>query len=128
VKRPFISRSEGDDRLDPRTLRALKAEVAAPTDPRYWERLESRIMWRVANAGSDDWAAAFRAWSRMGVLAASLAIASLFAVAWRQRATEGELAYESVMESRAPMPVQLRTHLVDSRSADEATLRYVLDH
>lgn len=128
MKHPFTSRSEGDDRLDPRTLRALRSEYAAPADPRYWERLESRILRHVANAAGDDWAAAFRAWTRMGVLAAGIAAAALVAVAVRQRTTDAELAYESVMESRAPMPVQLRTHLVDGQSEDEATLRYVLDH
>ncbi len=109
---------------DPRLTRALAAEIAPPRDPRYWQRLEAKIMWRVATAAGDEWVRAFRGWQRAWLAAAGLAVLGLGITAWRERVTERRLAYEMVIESRAPEPVQLRERLVDV-SEREATLRYV---
>ena len=108
--------------LDRRILRALKTEYAAPTDPGYWAQLEKSIMARVAN--EDDWAWAFRAWGRTWLAAAALALIALGVTAWRERVTERQLAYETVVESRPSLPVQLRERLVDG-TVHDATLRYV---
>jgi hypothetical protein len=108
--------------LDRRILRALKAEYAAPRDPGYWGGLEAKILARVAS--EDDWSWAFRTWGRTWLAAAALALVALGVTAWRERVTERQLAYETVVESRPALPVQLRERLVDG-SQHEATLRYV---
>src|SRR5271167_5040292 len=98
------------DRLDPVTEQELRELYAAPRDPRYWDRLETRIMWRVsaATAAAEDWAESLRGWSRVGLAAATIVAAMLGAVAWHQRTGEAQLAYESVLESSAPVSVQVR--------------------
>jgi hypothetical protein len=108
--------------LDRRILRALKAEYAAPRDPGYWAGLEATIMARVAS--EDDWSWAFRTWGRTWLAAAALAVVALCVTAWRERVTERQLAYETVVESRPALPVQLRERLVDG-SQHDATIRYV---
>ena len=108
--------------LDRRILRALKAEYAAPRDPGYWAGLEAKIMARVAS--EDDWSWAFRTWGRTWLAAAAVALLALAITAWRERVTERQLAYETVVESRPALPVQLRERLVDGSQRD-ATLRYV---
>jgi hypothetical protein len=116
--------SEQQEPLDRRVVRALRAEYAAPRDPGYWRRLETKVMWRVATTAGDDWVRAFRSWQRVCLAAAAIAVATLGLVAWRERATERQLAYETVIESRPALPVQLRDRLIDG-SAHDATLRYV---
>lgn len=108
--------------LDRRILRALKAEYTAPRDPRYWTGLESKIMARIQS--EDDWAWAFRTWGRTWLAAAALALVALGVTAWREHVTERQLAYETVIDSRPALPVQLRERLVDGSQRD-ATLRYV---
>ena len=108
--------------LDRRILRALKAEYAAPRDPGYWAGLEAKIMARVAS--EDTWSGAFRTWGRTWLAAAAVALLALAITAWRERVTERQLAYETVVESRPALPVQLRERLVDGSQRD-ATLRYV---
>jgi hypothetical protein len=108
----------------------LRELYAAPRDVRYWERLETRIMWRVgsAAAAADDWAAALRGWSRVGLAAATVVAAMLGAIAWHQRTGEAQLAYETVLESTGPMSLQLRTRPIDTTAPDEAAFLYVLGH
>lgn len=108
--------------LDRRILRALKAEYAAPREPGYWAGLEAQIMARIQR--EDDWAWAFRAWTRTWLAAAALALVALGVTAWREHVTERQLAYETVVDSRPALPVQLRQRLVDGSQRD-ATLRYV---
>ena len=108
--------------LDRRILRALKAEYAPPRDPGYWAGLEASIMARVVS--EDDWSWAFRTWGRTWLAAAALALVALGITAWRERVTERQLAYETVVDSRPALPVQLRQRLVDG-SQHDATIRYV---
>jgi CHASE2 domain-containing sensor protein len=109
--------------LDRRILRALKAEYSAPRDPGYWTGLEAKIMGRVTN-NEDEWSWAFRTWGRTWLAAAAVALIALGVTAWRERVTEREIAYDTVVESRPSLPVQLRQRLVDG-SQHDATLRYV---
>ena len=108
--------------LDRRIVRALKAEYGAPQDPGYWAALEAKIMARVAS--EDDWLWAFRVWGRAWLAAAAVALIALAVTAWRERVTERQLAYETVVESRPSLPVQLRERLVDG-SQHDAAIRYV---
>jgi hypothetical protein len=115
---------ESEQPLDRRVMRALRREYAAPSDPRYWRRLEAKVMWRVATAAGDEWVRAFRSWQRIWLYAAAVALVTLGISTWRERVTERQIAYETAIMSRAPLPVQLRERLIDG-SVDEATLRYV---
>jgi hypothetical protein len=108
--------------IDRRIVRALKGEFAAPRDPGYWAGLEAKIMARVQS--EDDWSWAFRTWGRTWLAAAAVALIALGITAWRERVTERQLAYETVVESRPSLPVQLRERLVDG-SQHDATIRYV---
>ena len=108
--------------LDRRILRALKAEYAGPSDPGYWAGLEAKIMARVSS--EDEWSWAFRTWGRTWLAAAAIALIALGISAWRERVTERQLAYETVVESRPSLPVQLRSKLVEG-TVHDATLRYV---
>jgi len=116
--------------LDAQVARTLRALYAAPRDPRYWDRLETRVMWRVAAAAAtaDDWASAFRAWSRVGLAAAAVVAAILGVVAWHQRTGEAQLAFETVLESPAPVALQVRERPIDTTAPDAASFQYVVGH
>ena len=114
---------DGRMMLDRRILRALKAEYAGPRDPGYWAGLEAQIMARVNS--EDDWSWAFRTWgSHLAGRCRGCALIALGVTAWRERVTERQLAYETVVDSKPALPVQLRRRLVDGSQRD-ATLRYV---
>jgi hypothetical protein len=119
-----------DDRLDPQIEQELRELYAAPRDPRYWDRLETRIMWRVgaATLAAEDWAESLRGWSRVGLAAATLVAALLGAVAWHQRTGEAQLAYESVFEATAPVSLQIRGRPIDTTAPDEASFQFLLGH
>jgi hypothetical protein len=119
-----------DDRLEPAVEHELGELYAPPRDPRYWDRLETRIMWRVgaATAAAEDWATELSGWSRVGLAAAALVAALLGAVAWHQRTGEAQLAYETVFESTAPMSLQLAPRPIDTTAPDEAAFLYVVGH
>ena len=119
-----------DDRLDPQIEQELRELYAAPRDPRYWDRLETRIMWRVsaATAAAEDWAESLRGWSRLGLAAATVVAAMLGAMAWHQRTGEAQLAYETVFESSAPMSLQARGRPIDTTAPDEASFQFLLGH
>jgi hypothetical protein len=119
-----------NDRLEPAIENELRALYAAPRDPRYWDRLERRIMWQVGAgaAAAEDWVTALSDWSRPALAAAGLVAAMLGAIAWHQRSGEAQLAYETVLESAAPMSVQLREHPIDTTAPDEAAFLYTVGH
>lgn len=118
------------DRLEPAIENELRELHAPPRDPRYWDRLETRIMWHVQAkaAAADDWAAELGGWSRMGLVAAALVAALLGAVAWHQRTGEAQLAYEAVSESTTPMSLQLAPQPTNITGPDEAAFLYVVGH
>jgi hypothetical protein len=119
-----------NDRLDPLVEQELGELYAAPRDPRYWDRLETRILWRVsaATAAAEDWAESLRGWSRLGLAAATVVAAMLGAMAWHQRTGEAQLAYETVFESSAPMSLQARGRPIDTTAPDEASFQFLLGH
>jgi hypothetical protein len=129
---PALDQAESGEltTLDAQTARTLRAIYAAPRDPRYWDRLETRIMWRVAAAAStaEDWASAFRACSRVGLAAAAVVAAVLGVVAWHQRTGEAQLAFETVLESPAPVALQVRDRPIDTTAPDAASFQYVVGH
>jgi hypothetical protein len=125
--RPDSDRQDSD-RLEPLVERELRELYAPPRDPRYWDRLETRIMWQVAAkaAAAEDWASELGGWSRMGLAAAALVAIMLGVLAWHQQTGEAQLAYETVFESTAPMAVQLAPRRIDTTAPDEAAFLYVV--
>jgi hypothetical protein len=119
-----------NDRLEPGFEQELRALYAPPRDPKYWDRLERRIMWQVSAgaAAAEDWVSALTDWSRPALAAACLVAAMLGALAWHQRSGEAQLAYETVFESAAPMSVQLRERPIDTTAPDEAAFLYTVGH
>lgn len=78
----------------------LRAIVAPPADPTYWERLERRIMARIER-GADEgrwWALSERTY-RIGLIAAGLTLIVSGTLYLRSRAVEARMAYESVIET-----------------------------
>jgi hypothetical protein len=123
--------SDHDRGAGPSVARLLREIYAAPSDPRYWDRLEARIVAGVrqhAVAGAwDAWAAAFGAWARAGLAAAGLAVLASGVAAWTSHDTESRVAYETVLDVRPPVPVLSDTRFIDV-SEREATARYVFSH
>jgi hypothetical protein len=111
-------------------LRLLRDAYAAPEDPAYWDRLEARIVARLHPAQGwtmDAWSAAFGAWARAGLAAACAAVLAAGLAAWTSRNTEARVAYETVLEGSAAVPVITNSRFINV-SVQEATERYVLSH
>lgn len=105
----------------------LRALVAPPSDPGYWDTLEARIMARIER-GQDEgrwWAVSERIY-RLGMMAAGLILIVAGTVWLRSRAVETRMAYESVIETPGmDQPVFARRNPLDDR---RATLRAATGH
>ncbi len=105
----------------------LRALVAPPSDPGYWDTLEARIMARIER-GQDEgswWALSERIY-RLGMMAAGLILIVAGTVWLRSRAVETRMAYESVIETPGmDQPVFARRNPLDER---RATLRAATGH
>ena len=106
----------------------LRAIVAPPGDPGYWDTLEARIMARIERGQEESrwWALSERAY-RIGMIAAGLMLIVAGSVYLRSRAVETRMAYESVIETPGmDQPVFARRHNpLDER---RATLRAATGH
>ena len=105
----------------------LRAIVAPPDDPSYWEGLERRIMARIGRAQEEGrwWVLSERAY-RFGLMAAGLILIIAGSVYLRSRAVETRMAYESVIETPGEdRPVFARRGPLDER---RATLRAATGH
>jgi hypothetical protein len=113
---------------DDELTNALRAIVAPPGDPGYWDTLESRIMARIERGQEEGrwWALSERAY-RIGMIAAGLMLIVAGSVYLRSRAVETRMAYESVIETPGmDQPVFARRHNpLDER---RATLRAATGH
>lgn len=103
----------------------LRAIVAPPADPGYWDGLEARIMARLERGQEEGrwWALSERAY-RFGMIAAGLILVVAGSVWLRSRAVETRMAYESVIDG-ADQPVMARRNPLDER---RATLRAATGH
>lgn len=103
----------------------LRAIVAPPADPGYWDALEARIMARLERGQEEGrwWALSERAY-RFGMIAAGLILVVAGSVYLRSRAVETRMAYESVIDG-ADQPVMARRNPLDER---RATLRAATGH
>ena len=104
----------------------LRAIVAPPTAPGYWDTLEARIMARIER-GKDDgrWWALSERMHRLGLMAAGLILIVAGSVWLRSRAVETRMAYETVIESSEDQPLYARRNPLDERPA---TMRAVRGH
>jgi hypothetical protein len=105
----------------------LRAIVAPPVDPSYWDGLEQRIMARIGRGQEEGrwWALSERTY-RIGLMAAGLILIVAGSVFLRSRAVETRMAYESVIETPgADQPVFARRGPLDER---RATLRAATGH
>lgn len=105
----------------------LRALVAPPSDPGYWDTLEARIMARIERGQEEGswWALSERIY-RLGMMAAGLILIVAGTVWLRSRAVETRMAYESVIETPGmDQPVFARRNALDDRPA---TLRAATGH
>lgn len=105
----------------------LRALVAPPSDPGYWDSLEARIMARIERGQEDGswWALSERIY-RLGMMAAGLILIVAGTVWLRSRAVETRMAFESVIETPGmDQPVFARRNPLDDR---RATLRAATGH
>ncbi len=105
----------------------LRALVAPPSEPGYWEQLEARIMARIERGQEEGrwWALSERMY-RLGMMAAGLILILAGSVYLRSRAVETRMAYESVIETPGEdQPMFARRNPLDER---RATLRAATGH
>jgi hypothetical protein len=105
----------------------LRALVAPPSDPGYWDQLEARIMARLERGQEEGrwWALSERMY-RLGMMAAGLILILAGSVYLRSRAVETRMAYESVIETPGEdQPMFARRNPLDER---RATLRAATGH
>lgn len=112
---------------DDQLTNELRAIVAAPEDPTYWDGLHARILARLERGREQRrwWALPERAY-QIGLLAAGVTLIVAASVFLREQALERRMAYETVIEPPVAVPtVFARRGIVPDR---QATLRAVTDH
>lgn len=105
----------------------LRALVAPPSEPGYWDQLEARIMARIERGQEEGrwWALSERMY-RLGMMAAGLILILAGSVYLRSRAVETRMAYESVIET--PGEDQPRFARRNPLDESRATLRAATGH
>lgn len=110
---------------DDDVTRALRDIYAPPAEPGYWDRLEARVLARIA-AEADTWWSPFGGWVRVGIVAAGIAAVAIGAALTRARQVEAHVAYERIVETPRTLGEQIATE-TSGLPVREATLRYVLE-
>ena len=93
------------DMGDPELTNALRDLYAAPSDERYWDELETRIIAFVAAGQSEDaesWWSALAEMARPGMVAAAALILAASAALVHSRQLEVTNAYASVINPAPP--------------------------
>ena len=125
--------SSSDDMRGPALVRddevtnQLRAIVAPPEDPSYWDALERRIMARIDRAKDEGgwWVLSPRVY-QLGLIAAGLTLIVAGSVYLRGRAVEARMAYERVIETPgADQPLFARRGPLDDQ---RATIRAATGH
>ena len=119
-----------DDRWSQREsdlTEALRAHYAAPTDERYWNALEARILAHVARGGSEGWWSALVEMARPALAAAAILVLVAGAAVVHTRQLEARDAYASVISAAAPPSVESSARLSSTPDGD-ATVNYILSH
>jgi hypothetical protein len=88
---------------DPELTTALRALYAAPSDERYWDNLEARILAHVARGDEgESWWSALAEMARPGMVAAAAIIVVAGAALVHSRQLEMSSAYASVINPTPP--------------------------
>ena len=119
----------GDRDRDPRVTRLLREEYRAPSDPAYWDGLESRILAyvRATPPAAAEWWEAFAGWTRVGLVAAAVAVAVALSALLRTRDVEARVAYEAVVEQPPATLASARLGRTAGAPEREADFRYVIE-
>lgn len=118
---PRIGPNGRDDDL----TRALRSVYTAPADEAYWDDLARRILARIASAEGDAWWGFVAGWAGVGIIAAAVALMIAGLTLSRSRATEAQIAYQTIIETPRSAPLQIATD-ADRRTERDVTLRYVI--
>ena len=118
----------GPEGRDDDVTRELRRLYAAPADDAYWQALEARILASVAGHSVGDaegWWTPLERWSRVGALAAAVALCVAGAALWRANEVREQSALQAAMLHPNTPSAQLAA--VAGRSPDnDAVLRDVL--
>jgi len=112
---------------DEQVTRALRALYAPPAGELVWRALERRVLDAIAaeRAAERAWWTPLARWSRVGALAAAVALAVAGAAVWRVREARETAALQAAMLGWNAPPAQLTA--VAGRAPDrEAVLRDIL--
>ena len=118
-----------DDRWSQREsdlTEALRAHYAAPTDERYWDALEARILAHVARGG-EGWWSALTDMARPALAAAAILVLVASAAVVHTRRLEARDTYASVISAAVPPSVESAAR-VSSTPDGDATVNYILSH
>jgi hypothetical protein len=106
-----------DDEGEERMTRGLRALYAAPAGDAYWNKLEARIMARVADVELGWWTVLDR-WVRPALAAAAVLLLAAGVAMFRARQAEADIAAEHMLSSPAvPVSSAIRPALQDERDA-----------
>ena len=105
---------------------ALRAHYAPPSDERYWDALEARILAHVAR-GSEGWWSALVEMARPALAAAAILVLVAGAAVVHTRQLEARNAYASVISGAVPPSVESSARLSSTPDGD-ATVNYILSH
>lgn len=110
---------------DDEALRALRAMYAAPQDAEYWDGLQRRILGYVI-AADGGWSSAFGSWTRLGLVAATIALVAIGVGTQGTREAETRAAYEAVLEDTTPSSAYERVTRTPGLTDSEAMFLYVI--
>ena len=112
--------------LEPETVHALRARIAAPGGEGYWDMLHASIMARITAAESQSWWMVLSRWTRPALAAAALimVIATAAMIALSGRETQ-QIAYEDLLDASLAVPMQTARATTPS-VAREATFQFVM--
>lgn len=114
------------DRNDDDATRALRTMYAAPADPTYWDGLHARVMAYVLTAEGNGWWSGFGSWTRLGAIAAALALVAVGLGNQEDRDAEARMAYEAVLDDTTPSNTYERVTRTAGLSERDAILAYVI--
>ena len=114
-----------DHHEDDDALRALRAMYAAPQEPAYWDGLHRRILGYVV-AADNGWSTAFGSWTRLGLVAATIALVAVGIGTQGTRDAETRAAYEAVLEDTTPSSAYERVTRTPGLTDSEAMFLYVI--
>ena len=112
---------------DDDAIRALRAMYVAPDDATYWDGLHRRIMSYVT-AAEAGWWTAFGSWKRLGLVAASVALAAIGVGTQGAREAETRAAYEAVLDDTTPGSAYERVTQTPGLTESEAYFQYVISY